>query len=141
MLKKKIRLHKLITEALCNENAYLFKGTKHGFLKKLVTEHGAVYYVSTFALAPKKLDHGFIGCGSFFISLGLLSWASALLPLFFGSESQVLQVEHLTRGVTNPRCFVSFSFYPCLLLNLAIVVFNFTFVFVFWPLLACWESW
>lgn len=88
----------------------------------MVIEHDAVCYVSTFALPLGKLDCGFIGC-SFFISLEVLSWAPALLLLFFGSESQMLQVEHLTRGVTYFRCFVHFSFYPRLLLNLVLVVF------------------
>lgn len=45
-------------------------------------------------------------------------------------------VKRLPRGVAYSRCFISFPFYSCLLLNLILVVFNFTSIFVFCPLLA-----
>lgn len=34
-------------------------------LKKLGVDHGEIRYVSTFALAFRRLKHGFIGCYSF----------------------------------------------------------------------------
>ena len=90
----------------------IFLTATSSWLKKLVTENDAVCYLYTFALALGKLERSFIVCGRFFISVVVLSWVSALLPLFFGSENQMLQVRHLTRGVAYSQVFCSSFFLP-----------------------------
>ena len=61
-LKKKYRT--LITETTCRENACLFRETKHTF-KNLGPDNDVVCRVSSFGLALRKSEGGFIGCGSF----------------------------------------------------------------------------
>lgn len=46
------------------KDAYLSTGPKYVF-KKLGVDHDEIHYVSTFALAFRKLKHGVIGCYSF----------------------------------------------------------------------------
>lgn len=94
-------------------------------------ERVVIHYVSTFALALRKLEHGFIGCGNFHQPGG--SVMGLFPPAFIlWLKSQMLCIKHLSCGVAYPRCFLPFPFYSCLLLNLALVVFNFTIIFVFW---------
>lgn len=103
-LKKKYRT--LITETTCRENACLFRETKHAF-KNLGPEHDVVCPVSSFGLALRKSEGGFIGCGSF-RQFGT-SCQPLRVALSFGSESQMLRIEQSNTGCGVFQVFCSLS--------------------------------